>query len=236
MSYFETPAIGKKFIVRSVDHTENFVKVLIKHFKDKGYKKTGIITTEDVYFESYVNAFKKLAPTIDVIYSCLPDDHDFKPLIAKLRNSKVDSLIVLLFPGQVSSFFKQYRAIDKKLPIIGTDIFESKEEILASGDLINGSVYAIPEVSNTFYNSYINKYNDFTHSVWAYNAYIFANMTYKLFSKNTGVKLSPEQIISKVVNIDSDIFKIKNLANTGSYMSFPIVLKQIKNNKPMVIR
>lgn len=128
MSFDPEPSLNKKYIMRSINYSDQYAEATLQYMRRKGFKKIAIVAAEDPFFNSLLkglNKYKQSDETIDVVFSFLPDISDFKTAVAKLKNSNYDIMGVYLFPGQVSNFFRQARAAGLTLPAFGTDIFES---------------------------------------------------------------------------------------------------------------
>src|SRR5690606_28313213 len=98
----------------------------------------------------------QLAPeeSLHLLASLGSEAGDIKTIVARLRNGSYDVAFVCLFPGQISTFFRQARSLSLKIPMTGTDVLESPSEIAPSEGAMDGTVYAFNYVSSTFEDEY----------------------------------------------------------------------------------
>lgn len=67
----------------------------------------------------------------------------FRSYVAKLGGTKFDSVGVLLFAGQISTFYKQLRALKVAVPTFGTNFLKVKSEIQASEGTSEESCFSV---------------------------------------------------------------------------------------------
>ena len=93
-------------------------------------------------------------------------DVDFKTTILKLKQANVDAVVVVLYPGSLSSFAKQYRTSGAAGELIGMETFEDEAEVKAAAGTLNGTWYVnAADPTEQFVANYKTKYNE--HPGWA---------------------------------------------------------------------
>jgi branched-chain amino acid transport system substrate-binding protein len=241
MSLDPEPARNKKFIIRSINYSEQYAIALLNYLRTKKYKKIGIIKTEDPFLNSMISGLEKnLKPdeTLKVAFSFNPGETDFKTAISKIKTENFDVLGVYLFTGQVSSFYRQAGVMGLKIPTFGTDFFESKTEIADAKGFMSGAVYPNIDVPESFASAYLKKYNNDIQVAYAYNAF---EMT-KLVGEKLGdlkEKQNPQQLINSFLKLSDQNhlrFKIERTFDGDPYYSFKIVIKEINANDIKVVQ
>ena len=132
-------------------------------------------------------------------------------------------------------FFKQAAQLGFNSQFIGTDVFESSEEIRESGKLINGSVYANFFVPEIFYQAYTARFGNDTQISQAYMAYAFALSLPLIAPLNQ--RMDNETILENVTKLDwnstGGVFSYKDSPTEGKHFEFPVVLREIQNGKAL---
>lgn len=238
MSLDRDPGVGKKYSIRVSGDTYQLVGKLVEFLERNQADSVDVILAEDPFFEAMFKALKaQLKPEVRLttLGTLSPDIMDFRSLILKLKNSKTKFLGLFLMSGQVRSFFKQAEQIGLKKQFIGTDVFESLEEIRESGKLIDSSVYANFFVPESFYKSYEARFGNDTQISHAYMAYAFALSLPLIVPPNQ--KVDAETILENVKRIDwqstGGIFSYKDSLTEGKHFDFPVVLREIHNGRPI---
>ncbi|MCB0324534.1 MAG: ABC transporter substrate-binding protein [Bdellovibrionales bacterium] len=99
------------------------------------------------------------------------DQTDYRTTIEKLRQSSVDGVVVVLFPGALSSFAKQFRQAGLGAELIGMETFEDETELTAAEGALEGAWYVnASDPTPSFIERYQARYGK--HPGWAAsNAY-----------------------------------------------------------------
>lgn len=73
----------------------------------------------------------------------LQDVRDFRTFIAKVRahESHIDGLMLMLMPGQLSTFARQARSLGLRMPFFGLETLEDLSEIQAAEGALQGAWY-----------------------------------------------------------------------------------------------
>ena len=230
MSVDAAPALGKKYLLRASNHPNDFAAILVANLKQRGFKRLAFIATEDPFTMSLYNSFKSLGSKdfeITLVAAVSPSEQDFKTNAISIKKGKYDALGVFLNPGQVSNFCRQAAALNLSLPIFGTDIFESRNEIKNSADQLEGAVYPNFTVPADFAKAYLSSYGNDYQISYAYNAYIFAKISAAVLPKGEQ-KMSAEEILAAYKNVPADLgIKLISSAELGQYYHFPMRLMRV---------
>lgn len=235
MSLDPKPALNKKYIIRTINHADDYAEKLVKFFVNKGYKTIGLVHTIDPFLIAMVDGIKKYLSkdqSVTIYESYNPDNFDFKTSLLKLTKTaeKPDILGVFLFSGQVQTFYRQMHAYKLNLPTFGTDFFESRNEIKLANGTMHGAVYANIIVQDVFYKKYVDKYKIDNQIAYAYNAYQMAKLLLSIEDYKNA-----ESILASLRGVKSKEYIYNSNEEAGSYFKFPIVIKKIEEDSFKVI-
>lgn len=229
---------GKKFTTRFCYHMGSLADVLLRHLRSINAKKIGVVKGELAYFNGLLDELRKRLhqdESLTVVESLPSEESSFKTTLAKLRGSKqYDALGVFLVSGQISQFYREMRQFSLKVDTIGTDFFDSMNEVKQSQGAMSGAVFAAPWIDASFIESYKERYGNDVQVAWAANGYEFAKLTGKLFG-NEYQKLSADEIIKRYTsNKDeqgsSSRFKYEESAD-GSGFDFKTVARRVQADR-----
>lgn len=243
MSLDPAPAIGRRFVIRSINFSDQYAETLAEHLIRRGFKRIAILKTEDPFLNSMVDGLRRhLASdqSLEVVAAFSPADLDFKTQITKLKGGSFDVLGVYLFTGQVSTFYRQAAALRLVIPTFGTDFFESRNEIAQARGAMNGAVYPNLEVPEEFAASYRERFGNDAQIAYAYNAYIFAKLTAQLFAKDKSLDtLNADRIVNRYTSMEAlrnQPFRFRETAEGGRFYEFPLVIRKIEKDRFVTIR
>ena len=231
-------SVGRKYVIRFNFYAEQIGEALAAHFRKQGAKKYGIIKTEQAFLNAIADGFaSSLMPgeTVETLDNYMLQDQDFMPSILKARQRKYDALGVLLWPGQISRFYRQLAAIGGGLATFGPHTFESYTEMKDAGGAMEGAVFAAMSVTDDFSQRYIKRFGGDNRISFAANAYDFATLSASLFGPGSK-DLSPEQILAKYRGVSKysgaggDIHYVDTKTEGPSFL-FPIRVRQIGRDK-----
>jgi ABC-type branched-subunit amino acid transport system substrate-binding protein len=171
----------------------------------------------------------------DIVASVTPAEMDFKPILLKLKTTPSEAIGVFLFPGQVQQFYRQAQSLQIAMPSVGTHVFDSRAEVEGAGPLINGAVFPGVKVTEPFRDKYIRTFNNDSQLPWAANAFDLAETLNSIVQKRN-FQVTGQQILDlmkdpTVRSGASGDYKFVNDPTYGEGFIFPVVLKQIVNNK-----
>lgn len=230
MSLDPIPAMNKKYIIRSINHAEQYVIKLLSYLRLNNLKKIAIVQTEDPFFNCLVKGLRKnltKEENLEVVANFNPEEHDFKSSITLLKTKKFDVLGVYLQSGQVSVFYRQLATLGLKVPSFGTDFFESKTEIKDAQGQMEGAYYPNGLVPRDFANLYLQKYRNDNQIAYAYNAFTFVKLSRILF-RNVDRQIDADEIIQLYSNPPNNLgFKFQENNSGGKFYEFPLVINKI---------
>jgi len=230
-------ALGTRYTIRTVNYTGEYTRVLLEHLRSQGFSRFGIIASDAPYIQGYLDSIReqlegeeKLEPLITISN---PAEQDFRTPIARLRRANIDALGILLFPGQISSFYRQARTMGLDIPSFGTDIFESTGEISDAAGTMQGAVYAFNQVDLDFAKRYRTRFGNDEHLGTAASGYAIALMLAQRFSDFH--PSSSDEIIARLKSTppaETALGKMtfKESATGGPYFHFPVVIREVREN------
>ena len=153
----------------SVELVNEIVRRGYQHVALLFAEQKGAIACRDAVVEEFDRRGLKERIVLDERF--LPDATDYRTFILKAKARSVDLVVVAVFPGALSSFAKQARAMQLKADLGGMETFEDEHEVKASEGALIGQWYVNTEVAeDSFVRSYKSRYNE--HPGWgAANAY-----------------------------------------------------------------
>jgi branched-chain amino acid transport system substrate-binding protein len=198
-------------------------------------KKISLVKVENAYINGVIEGLAKALGKdieLEIENTVEPSENDFRSLVTKLKNKKIDALGIFLYTGQVSLFYQQLHAQKLNLKTFGTDFFESKEEIGKSGVLIQGAVYPNLNTNQIFTDEYTKEFQSSTHITHAGLAYDYASLTAKLFYSATP-SITYANIINAYKNSGAQEgvlgkYEFSESSIDGPRFRFPVYLKRIK--------
>jgi ABC-type branched-subunit amino acid transport system substrate-binding protein len=210
-------------------------KRLIEYIGKKNFRKLGIVSVENLYMNGIIDGIKNnLNSEQEIVFheTVLSTDSDFKSNIAKLKSKDIDALGVMLYPGQISNFFRNLQTIGYSKPTFGSDIMESRAEIKSSGSLIQGSFYPHKKISEAAYEKYMKVYKDDSQVTNSGSAYDFAMMMLSLFKKE------PKFYKDHLAHVNSlhgyegvmGAYTFEKTKEFGKRLYPPIYIKKIQND------
>lgn len=90
-----------------------------------------------------LRALEQLGAADTVVYnrSFSKEETDFRAPIAEIKNVKAQAVVVILFPGALSSFAKQARRLSLSAELVGMETFEDRSEVQAADGALDGAWY-----------------------------------------------------------------------------------------------
>jgi branched-chain amino acid transport system substrate-binding protein len=240
MSVDASSAIGKHFIIRTINHSGSYADAILAELRSKAQKQIALLVAEDTFLTSLADSFKKKLhadESITSLASVSVSENDFNSVIAKLRFAKFDSIGVLLLPGQGSTFYRQAATLGLKAASFGSDTFDSQTVIKNSNGTMNGVSFPTIALPRSFIQSYRLKYHNDIEVAYAYNAYTVAKFVAQKFGAlNKSVANTDVIHMLKEVPAEHPFgFSFAEDGEGGSYYKFPLVLKEIKNNESQLL-
>jgi ABC-type branched-subunit amino acid transport system substrate-binding protein len=163
---FETAiGVGKEWIIVGVPKIRHLVAPLAHHLTRGKHRAIALVVVEDPFYSSNATELQRAVEPGSVdftTFSVLPTETDFRSTALRIKKGGYDAVGVLVLPGQIRAVYKQLATLGVTIPSFGTDSFESRDEVAASGPAIIGSLYSSFQVPDTFATRYREKYRDDT--------------------------------------------------------------------------
>ena len=154
-----TVAANRHYVLRFKNTTDEVMAEQTKYLLRHGVKRIGLIKSEHPYFEELTAALRRNllgGQTLTIIDEVPADQMDLHTSILKLksRQNEFDSVGIFLWVGQLSTFYRQLKALSFEVPTFGSDLFESISEIRASDGLMDGVPFSGIDVKPEFIERY----------------------------------------------------------------------------------
>jgi len=226
-------AIGKKYVVRSTNASDEFSESLAQYLYEKKYQKIGVVVAENTYVQGLYDGLESWLGEgmhIEIVESFNMSDNNFRSAISKIRAKKYDAIGVFLISGQVSTFYRQLAEQKITVPTFGTDFFESTSEIEDANGGMDGAVYPHLGTSEEFRKKYIARYGNDFQIAYAGNWHDMALVIGSLFNEQPD--LTNDEIMMKIHKSTfykgvCGEFKFIENENGGPHFSFPVKMKKI---------
>jgi branched-chain amino acid transport system substrate-binding protein len=113
-------------------------------FNDLKYKNAGVLFRNDAMGtslnENFRNSFKELGGAVVFEESHAVGETDYKVIIQKIRNKKVDMILVASYGPEIASFAKQCKEANYNVQIVTYQGFFIKSALDVAGEAANGII------------------------------------------------------------------------------------------------
>lgn len=231
-------AKGKKFILPFASSFSDMAKLLTSFFNRNNFKRLGIIMVEDPYYENLLHEMKlhlKENSFPALVESVSFSENNFMPHIQRIQNANLDVIGIFLWPGQISTFYRQAKIQKLNIPTFGADVFESKDETEKAQGAMNGAFYINNQVNQKFLNSYRMSFGNDEQITYAGNIYEFATLFVKNLPTINRKNLQGIDLIEQLTSQDKisgsilGDYKLIKLNNSLRF-SFSVFMKIIEGN------
>jgi branched-chain amino acid transport system substrate-binding protein len=227
-------AEGRKFVVRFIGRPEHFGRVVTEHLAGRGFKRIGVVLTENKYLRSMVEGLQdSLQPEqkLTVVATVSPEETDFRTAVSRLRQGEYDAVGVLLLSGQIALMYRQMEHQKVSVPTFGSDCFESASEIQSASGLMQGAVFANTAVSEAFRTEYLARYKNDLQINYAGLARDFAALVAERIVGRDR-EGSSSDILAKLVAPEPFLgvtgrFSFQETDSGDRYFEFPVELRQV---------
>mgnify|MGYP001327187820 CR=1 FL=1 len=229
-------AKNKEYFILGMNIYEDYNTELIKFLKNKKIKELALIEADHIYINSLVETFKKdINPDIKIVYrqNYPVSDQDFRASLVKIKKLGINNVGVFLYPGQIQTFYKQAKALNMDLFTFGTNVFESKSEIIAANGLMEGSFYSANYVYPDWVVNYEKNFTNSTQLSFGAVSFEIAKILGVVFKGNPK---SSADIFSLIKNLPkqkgtaSGPYQYTKTDQGVGYIKFPVTMKQITGN------
>lgn len=239
MSIDPAAAIGRSYVIRFGNYAGQYIEKLVPALRARGFKKIGVIKVELAYtnsmYDEMVRQFAAPGESVQLLNSVNPADTDFKSIVTKLKQTPIDALCVYLMSGQIRQFYRQFADQGLSIPTIGTDFFESTDEIAAAGRAMEGAIYPHNPVPMSFHERYAARFGNDSQIAYAVNGYDFAVLMGRTFG---AMENSPSgnQVIESLRKLPAQeglvgTYRFREGPKFGMFFDFPIVVKTIREGR-----
>jgi len=234
--------VGRSFVLRFDNPKGDFGAGLLSQLRRISARRIGLVVTENHYLNALVDGLRSslgATESLEIQRTFQADDLDFKSTIAALRRDPPDALGVFLLPGQVSAFFREMRIQQFKLPVFGSDVFDSLSEIRAAQGAMDGAFLAHHITSPSFRSTYVQRYGNDFQIAYASQGYDLANLVASLFANHQGRIPAAEEVLSRLRASGrrrgmSGDFEFTSSPDGDEFFRFPIVVKRIRGDEVVV--
>lgn len=220
-------------------HPEEEARVLVKYWKDKGYKKVINITQNQSGAMALSDYAEKEASKAGIkIETIFVNDgiKNYSMQIEEIRKKNPDTVNVVLLPPNLGIFSKQFKSIEKNISICSMELigFSSTPE------LFEGDVYCDASVGDNdfierFYQKTGNRNNYI--SPFSYDAVDVLIETYETLYVKLGRVATADEVSDYILSIKDRNSKAGNLSvDERGFFSSDAVMKTIRNGKVEVLR
>lgn len=229
------PARGKQFLIRAMNHTEQYAGKLASYISKAPNQQWSIVQADASFFGAMVRgvineAKSKVRVITPLVFT--PSESDFRSSILKLKRFNTDRVGLFLTPDQLLNFVRQARLLNFETSYFGTDLFETAASLSTDPSMFSGSIYPDNEVSSSFREKYLSTYGNEAQQTFAGSGYDMALLVAELLQANpnsAGEKLMNQfkQVANRPGVLGS--FSFISEPEYGMYFSYPIRVKQIQD-------
>jgi len=230
-------AIGRKLLVRSMNHTRQYMQVLASYFETRGVVEFNVVQSESLFFNSMVQSFEDsvaVGSVVDVLARYNPTETDFRATIIRLKSmsgtKKTRPTGIFLAPEQLIEFLKQAQELNFHTLFFGTDLFETAAETAPDSSIFQGCLYPDNEVSVAFRERYRQNFGQTAQITFAASAYEMAI----LFGERLSVAqtFNPITLVSELVSVHNRSsvmgeYNFRRDPELGMFFEFPVQVKKI---------
>ncbi len=233
-SFEAAPAVGKMFVIRTMNHTDQYMQVLASFLKSENVQEFPIIQTNYSFFQAMVASFRKglgKTGTVRDIATYNPAETDFRVAIMRLKQFEHQRIGLFMFPEQLIAFLRQARELGLKASYFGIDLCETAATLAGSNGLLDGCVYSDNNVTNEFRMRYRHEFGDETLLTFAGSAYDITILVGEMSGKSHAFSsidfmTQLEKIAGRMGVLGS--FSYKNTDAAGKFFEYPIRVKRVE--------
>ena len=240
--FVAAPTIGKPLVVRTMNHTDQYMQALANYLKSEGLKELPVVVGEHAFFRAMTNSLVKgfgADQMVREIANPAPDEVDFRGVILKLRNFRNTRVGLMLFAPSLIAFLKQARGSGLTESFFGTDVCEGAATLSEDPSLLDGCIYPDNDASETFRAKYRKMFGDEAHLAFAANAYDMALLVGEVFQRSDKVKAGEFMLaLMHVKDRKGELgtFSYTETNDGGKFFEYPIHVKRIKSRRGVAIR
>jgi branched-chain amino acid transport system substrate-binding protein len=241
-SFDPSVAAGRAFVIRFANYSGQYADQVLRYLRSKGYRRYAVVATENAFFKSLVDAFRtKLneQESLVILEEVAPDVVSFKTIISKLKHAagsqKIDALGLYVHAAQGVQFARELNEQKFRIPLFGSDAFESPAVIKDSQGNMEGLVYPNNTVSDSFRKRYEDRFGNTTQITFAGSTYDLAMLIGDILLGPSAPRTSAE-ILDRLKQSGERVgvlgpFRFREETGIGKYFEFPIVVKIVKDGQ-----
>lgn len=128
----------------------------------RGYKSVGVAVSSSDYSASVKNGFLRGFPGDRVLLNeeFLPEEMDYRTLIARIRSLALDGVYLCINPGPQSVLARQIKQAGLRPHIFGCESLNNMDEVKASAGGLDGAWFVAAGVTKEFKKRYIGVYGN----------------------------------------------------------------------------
>jgi ABC-type branched-subunit amino acid transport system substrate-binding protein len=224
-----------KNVIRFSNPINDLAVALYNELKARNLFRVGLVVTENPFMNAMIEALRSGADSsfhFQELHRAGSDVMDFRSVVTRIKRSQFDVIGVLLYPGQVSRFYRQVAEQRLTIQSFGSDVFESESEVRDSGSGIRGAFFVNHQVSETFRQRYMAKFGNDTliaFAAWGHDLVVVLREALAGFSGPVTIEqiLGALQQNREYTGVSGRIRFVKTEAG-DRYFSFPLVVKAVK--------
>ena len=227
------PAMGRRFVVRTVNPSVDYVRTLQTYLRSQGLKKFTVVSSEVSFLRSVIKAWESemlAEESLDIIQDFGPRDFDFRSALLRLRGTPGGWVGLFLLPEQIAAFARQVHEQRLSLKIYGTDLLKEGAKLSADSRWLQGAVYSINQVPTEFIERYSARFGS-EGAEWlafAASAYDVLNLLYDTYSRYSPRTPADTLAAFEIVAAQSMTPRLILSPTYGKYLEYPIELKVIQ--------
>jgi branched-chain amino acid transport system substrate-binding protein len=226
---------GRKYVLRFNSPSEAFGRALSDGLKRSGYRRIGLVRTENEYINGVFHALKEtLSDNIRMteLAVVLPSQNDFSTIISKARVTDYDAIGVFLLPGQISLFYRQLQKQKLSPQTFALDFLESAPEIEASGPSVSGVIFPANAVDDSFRIKYRQANGNGAQIQYAGFGHDFAELILERVCSEAKSPSTSDELLALLKNSSGQgvngEFKYVETEEDDKYFAFPVVLRKVE--------
>jgi len=241
-SFEAAPVVGKKFLIRSMNHTGEYTAALADYLAKSGENELPIIQTESTFFSAMIDGVRKAGGSkikLQEIARVSPGEVDFRSVIAKLKVLKRRAIGVFLWPEQLIAFFRQARELGLDAQYFGTDLCETAAALTEGRGLAEGCLYPDNDADVPFRSRYRTAYGNEAQLTFAGSAYDMTILVGEIFRAeqilSAGHLLGLLQSTREKSGV-LGVYSFRESPELGQYFAYPVVLKRIEGVRGVPVK
>lgn len=235
--FVAAPTIGKPLVVRTMNHTDQYMQALADYLKKDGSREYPVIEGEHLFFKAMTASLTRglgADGTVQRIATPALDEADFRSVILKLRRYPNRKVGLMLFPPSLIAFLKQARELRVTSTFFGTDTCEAAVTLSPDPKLLDGCIYPDNDATATFRAAYREKFANEAGLSFAANAYDMAVLIGEVFQR--GGKMKATELLRTLTQVKNrkgvlGTFSYTDTADGGKFFEYPIHVKRIENGR-----